>query len=123
MLKVLQTAALLVFATTAAAESAESVEAWKCYATDDYDKEQVLVKLTAKTGGTLKTGYVEVAGTRHFAFYKVKGLNRRWNFGEIRDDLSWPFAFVIEPDGDATYYEFGSRNRASPIQFYKCEQD
>ena len=123
MFKVLLTAALIVFAAIAAAESTESIEDWKCYAKNDNDKEQVLVKLTAVTGGTLDSGWVEVAGTKHFALYEVTGLNRRWNFGEVRDDLALPFAFVITPGGDAAYYEFRGDNKASPIQFYNCEQD
>ncbi len=95
--------ALFAFAGLAKAEQ------WNCY--DDKYSSKVIVVVTADTKNN--TGKVEVAGTSHSARYSVEGFERRWDFGS--------YAFFIEPNGDAFYYDFSKskRTRASMVLFCK----
>jgi len=52
----------------------------------------------------------------------VEGFNRRWDFGMEEDNT---YAFVIEPDGDSTYYDFefaDDNGIAKGRLFFKCKQ-
>ena len=98
--------ALIAFAGLAKAEQ------WNCY--EGRHSSEILVVVTADT--TNNTGTVKVAGTSQNASYSVKGLNRRWDFGG-----STKYAFIIEPDGDATYYEVHGPVRVANQYFY-CKE-
>jgi len=102
--------------------SGSTTEKWRCF--DEYDsgKKRVLVKLTRVTEDGAKSGFgeVSVAGVTHKALFQVKGLNRRWDFGDERDP--YLYAFVIFPDGGGAYYDFSGTDgkQVSPKQTFDC---
>ena len=115
--------AFIVFATFGAQAQEgrrTNVEAWRCFAIDDFSKTTVLVELTRRTleGEAEGAGEVSVAGLTYPALFRVIGFNRRWDFGEEFD-----YAFIIEPSGGGAYYDFssvedgGSTNQS---QIFKC---
>jgi len=87
---------LVIVITLVAFAGLANAEQWNCYK-NKYSSE-VIVVVTADTKNN--TGIVKVAGTSQSASYSVQGFNRRWDFGDPNN-----YAFVIEPDGDANYYE------------------
>ena len=98
--------ALVAFAGLANAEQ------WNCY--ESKHSSEVIVVVTADTKNN--TGTVKVAGTSQSASYSVKGFNRRWDFGGPNK-----YAFVIEPDGEATYYEIHGPVKVANQHFY-CKE-
>ncbi len=101
--------ALVAFASPAKAEQ------WNCY-DNEYssrvNSSKVIVVVTADTKNN--TGKVKVAGTIHSARYSVKGFDRRWDFGS--------YAFLIEPNGYAFYYDFSSSDTAKPSMILFCKE-
>ena len=89
--------ALLLIAGTANAET------FKCKSGTYWDSSKVVVIATINKDGV--SGTIKVAGVTHQAKYHVEGFDRRWNFG-LQDDLTFDFAFVMEPSGLARYYDF-----------------
>ena len=102
-----------------------TTEKWRCFDKLDYGKKTALVKLTRVTEDGEKSGFgeVSVAGVTHKAFFRVQGLNRRWNFGELTKAGLYSYSFVIWPDGEGTYYDFsvvGSSVETQPKLFFRC---
>ena len=112
-------AALLLIAS--AISHASPGEAWECVDRIDSRQESILVTATGEAGR--KEGNISVAGVTHAAVFEVAGFNRRWDFGPLPNS-SFRYAFVIEPNGDATYFDFGNEGkaRANPSNFMKCRQ-
>ena len=107
---------LLLFFSSFA--NADPIEIWECKETyGSWDK--ILVRAVVEKGR--KIGTVEVAGVKHNSGFAVKGFNRRWDFG-LADDLTYNFAFIIQPNGDASYYDFSTESKAKPSIFMKCRQ-
>ena len=96
---------LILLAGTANAET------FKCKSGTYWDSSKVVVIATINEDG--ESGTIKVAGVTHQAKYSVDGFDRRWNFG-LQDDLTFDFAFVMEPSGVARYYDF-SRSEAGEI--------
>jgi len=69
-----------------------------------------------------KTGQIKVAGVVHEAKFETKGFQRRWDF-VLSEDLTYNYSFVIEPNGDASYYDFSSSESGKGVKpsiFMKC---
>ena len=108
------------------AEEGDVFERWRCFDPYDYDWNTVLVELTQLTavGETQGIGQISVAGVTYRAHFQIEGLNKRWNFGEVREvGKGWPYAFVIRPDGLGGYYDFlhiKDNGMAAPRQAFRC---
>lgn len=110
--------AALVLLAASAATRAAPVEVWECRGVAD-SSEPVLVSATVDAGRS--AGNISVAGVTHAAAFRVLGFNRRWDFGP-QSRTGYPYAFVIEPNGDATYYEIGESGKEGARNFMKCAQ-
>ena len=114
-MKIFLAIALLMIVSIA---QAKSIEVWECK--DAYtSSETVLVTATVEEGR--KKGGISVAGVTHNARFEVAGFDRRWDFG-LLSDRSYRYAFVIEPNGDAKYFDFGAKKEAKAQNFMKCLQ-
>ena len=81
-------------------------ETWECKARSSWSDSPVVV--TATDDQMNRAGRIEVAGTILDAEYGVEGFNRRRSFGEMVGESN-RYSFFIEPSGNATYVDFGSR--------------
>jgi len=114
-MKVLPIVVLLMIVATA---EAKPVEVWECK--DKYaDSETVLVTATVEEGR--KKGSISVAGVTHSTQFEVAGFDRRWDFG-LLPSRSYRYAFVIEPNGDARYFDFGDEKEAKARNVMECRQ-
>ena len=104
---------LIGLSTSAAAQS--KGETWRCK--EAGVTEGPILVIASHDGGN--TGKIQVAGTTQETSFQVEGFNRRWDFG--RSGRAFRFAFVIEPDGSAEYYDFPDSSAAQ--QRYTCLQD
>lgn len=97
-------------------------ETWRCQeGSQGYWREGAPVLVVA-VHGEGDTGTVQVAGTEHAAHYSVEGFDRRWDFGPLTD-AGLRYAFVIQPDSRARYFDFNfadAEGRAQPRQFFFC---
>ena len=84
------------------AYSQQVIETWECKEMRDRVWNVVVLAQVLRQGNA---GYIRVAGITHSALFRVKGFTRRWDFGASRDG-TFDYAFVIEPSGKASYYEF-----------------
>ena len=106
-------------------DGAGKVERWGC---GDYFNgcgfRGCPVKLTADFSNG--SGTVEFAGTVERTAFKVRGIERRWDWC-LEGDGRYGCAFVIDADGDGQYYDFGNavpdsdgRIRTKPSELFKC---
>jgi hypothetical protein len=79
---------------------AETVETWVC--TEHYKNDVLAIAYVNKGRNS---GKIKVAGVTHEADFGVKGFERRWNFG-LSSDFTYDYSFIIEPNGNASYYDF-----------------
>ncbi|WP_435106393.1 hypothetical protein [Arhodomonas sp. AD133] len=101
-----------------AAAVSEPVEVWECK--DKYGRwDDILVE--AHVDQDRRGGSISVAGVTHPAQFEVAGFDRRWDFG-LDSDSTFKYAFIIKPNGDASYYDFSSGDKAKPSNFMKCRQ-
>lgn len=110
-----------VLLSTSAIAHASPVEAWECVDGIDTSSESILVTATVESGR--KNGNISVAGVTHAAVFEVAGFDRRWDFGLLANHR-FRYAFIIRPNGDATYFEFGEEGKAKgkASNFMKCRQ-
>jgi hypothetical protein len=76
----------------------------------------IIVVATVNKGH--KTGKVRMAGKTYKASFKVKGFERRWDFGNAN------YSLIIDHDGLARYYDFTGVRRgqtAQPSMFLTCQ--
>jgi hypothetical protein len=99
---------LLSFLSVSPATSSEIIETWICQEYPYGNWSNILV--TAKVNKGRNDGVIEVAGVQHKSKFAIKGFERRWDF--VPDnDFAYNYAFVIKPNGAATYYDFsGSKS-------------
>ena len=90
------------------AQDALKGEIWRCFATSDHNRKTALFTLTRKRAGNRDYGWVTVANAAHVASFRIAGLNRRWDFGDDESGDSYPYAFIIKPDGTGLYYDFST---------------
>lgn len=101
--------------------TSKPVEIWECrdFFADDW--KNILVRATVDSGRT--KGTIAVAGVTHEAKFQVEGFDRRWDFG-LSAEGRYRYAFTIEPNGDAKYFDFGSGNEmtAKASNLMKCRE-
>lgn len=104
--------------TASATAQASPVEKWECMDVIG-SWETILVTATVETGR--KKGNISVAGVTHAAEFQVAGFDRRWDFGPM-PNRGYRYAFVIRPNGDASYFDFGNEAKATakPSNFMMC---
>lgn len=96
------------------------VENWECKDRFYGDWDNILV--TAKADYSTYKGELSAAHLKHDTEFTVSGFNRRWSF-DLREDDNYRYAFMIYPNGDALFYDFGvSGTSVPPYQFYQCRQ-
>ena len=117
-------------------------EFWECFESSAYalyeaekrlgrtfsERPPVLVKLGRKRTSDeesrdLLSGFVRFAENVTFGKFQITGLDRRWDW-DIQSDASYEYSFVIEPNGDGSYYDFSrveSGESAQPSQLYQCK--
>ena len=109
------------------------IEEWQCFDRVKYkeweisqsfgtqkEKGPVLVRLKRLRLINFEYGEIEVSGSTVDASFIIEGINRRWDFGTSGDGFK--FAFVIQPNKSAAYYDFTAKKRVSPSQLFTCEQ-
>jgi len=109
----------VVLLTAGAIAQAAPAEVWECkdvYASWD----TILVTATVEDGRQI--GNISVAGVTHAAHFQVAGFDRRWDF-DLLPNRSYRYSFIIKPNGDATYFDFGNEEKAMPSNFMKCRQE
>jgi hypothetical protein len=110
---------LIASATASAMGQAKPVEKWECkdFSADGW--KEILVTATVDSGR--ETGTIAVSGATHKTRFQVAGFNRRWDFGET-DRKTYKYAFVVEPNGEAAYYDFTTEAQTKPSILMKCRQ-
>ena len=96
--------------------NADPLEKWEC---TDAGWGKVIARAVVNEGR--ESGLIEVAGVKHKSRFRVNGFNRRWDFG-LAKDMTYNFAFIIRPNGDASYYDFSSESNTTPSVLMKCRQ-
>ena len=86
----------------------EALETWRCFSRIDFSQRTVLFTLYRLKEN--EGGLVSVAGIIHRARFYVAGLERRWDFPSdaLLADGSYPYSFIIKPDGTGLYYDFST---------------
>ncbi len=78
--------------------------------------------IIARINEDKKTGEIEIAGTSYRTSYKVEGANRRWDWGDGKDD-TFRFMFAIMSDDSAVYMDYGpNAEHNGPGQHFDCKQ-
>lgn len=98
-------------------------EKWEC--TELHGSKVLVVAKVVQVKG-VEIGKVLVAGTGTIqtAQYSVAGFQRRWDFG-LGTDGSFRYAFVIDPNGMARYYDFSNVKSGEKVQAsmaFQCKQ-
>jgi hypothetical protein len=94
------------------------IETWQCQQHSYDDWSNILVVATVEEGR--RSGEITVAGVTHTAIFQVEGFDRRWDFGTTDNPVR--FAFIVQPNGDATYFDFRDGGTAKPSNFMFCRQ-
>jgi hypothetical protein len=115
----MRTLVTVMLLTFGAMVQAGPVEIWECKERYAASWEAILVTATVEEGR--KKGNISVAGVTHVSQFEVAGFDRRWDFS-LLPDFSYRYAFIIEPNGDARYFDFGNEKKAMPSNFMKCRQ-
>ncbi len=110
---------LLVLLAANAIAYASPVEVWECKDRYADNWESILVRVTVESGR--EKGNISVAGVTHEAVFEVEGFNRRWDWGLKADD-TYRYSFIIEPNGEATYFDFRNEAKAKPSNLMTCRQ-
>jgi len=109
----------VVLLTASAMAHATPVETWECRDRFAVNWKSILVTATVESGR--EKGNIAVAGITQEAVFRVEGFDRRWDFGLLANG-SYRYSFIIEPNGDAAYYDFGEAGTAKPSHLMTCRQ-
>ena len=105
----------------------QTIEHWRCFGDLDYrlslldghfPEEKVAIRLSRVTGEDQGTGEVSVAGIIYQAYFRVVGIDLRWDFGE-----GGKYTVVVGPDGSGAYYDFSrveDGGATMPSQHFNC---
>lgn len=78
---------------------------WDCF--DDKYSKKIIIQLVAEP--LFEEGTVKIGGTKIDVEYQLKGLKRRWDWGEAFDSKGGgvlPYSIIMKPNGWAGYYDF-----------------
>ena len=114
----MKTPIALFFLVYGVVAHANPIELWECQQKSYGDWSNILVVVSVEEGR--QAGAVAVAGITHRAQFRVDGFDRRWDFGSKEDP--YRYAFVVRPNGDAQYFDFGTAKSAKPSNFMHCRQ-
>jgi hypothetical protein len=113
-----QKSLLLTFTLMSMKATAAPIEIWECKeAYGSWDK--ILVLATIEDGR--QYGEVLVAGVTHKSQFQIQGFDRRWDFGLAKDG-NLKYAFVIAPNGSASYYDFNLSKETKPSMLMHCRE-
>lgn len=95
-------------------------EAWECKEiVGTWDNILIEAKVVKKPG----TGVITAAGKDNLSKYSIKGFTRRWDFGGTNSKGVFNYSFLLELNGDGSYYDFSSAKEGayvSPLMTYQC---
>lgn len=94
---------------------ADGNEVWRCSGSTSQVDHIVLTRHLLNDRD-IGTGTVRAAGVTHRTVFRVAGVQRRWDWD--LDGSAYRYSFIIDADGRALFYDFGSSDR--PKGFYKC---
>ena len=119
-------AVVLIGASLCAANARGESEAetWRCQNNRGYAFSESIPILVVATRFTDGSGTIKVAGVTQQAAFSVDGFDRRWDFGPALKNGHTRYAFVIQPNGNAGYYDFtyaDEKGRTSARQSYVCK--
>jgi TonB family protein len=113
----------LLFGALATSSGAHAgpAEVWECgdpFTTGG----EALVVATVDEGRA--SGVIAAAGIEQPAMFQVAGFDRRWDFGYLSPKQGYQYAFIIEPNGDGKYIDFGREGagRGTPSKFMTCRK-
>ncbi len=109
----------LLFVFSHSAFSSEVIETWECQESSYGNWADILVQAQVIKDRT--EGEIHVAGIIHSTEFQINGFNRRWDFG-LSDEGAYKFAFVIKPNGNASYYDFSLKSQSGPSMILHCRQ-
>jgi len=95
------------------------VELWECRDSRSEDWSSILAYAAVDEGK--EKGVIEAFGEKHFTDFITRGNQRRWDYG-LNSDNNFDYAFMIEPNGDAKYYDFTHISEAIPSLILKCRK-
>lgn len=115
MKRILFTLLFMAVSLASVAEDASKKKIWSCSVM--YTSENVLwlVEWGDKS-------YVKVFDERIPAEYRMKGLDKRWNWG-LNSNNTFDYAITMSPDKNASYYDFSASKdgTAQPRETYRCD--
>ena len=110
------------------------IEVWECFDSTEFSswkifeesdkrkRPRVLVNLVGallpSVGRTQGIGTIKIGMVEHVGVFKMEGLTREWRWWGGGGSN---YAFVIEPEGDARYYEFRGEESTTPTSLLGCE--
>ena len=110
------------------------IEVWECFDRTEFDswkifgerdegsRPNVLVKLVGallpSVGRNSGIGTIKMGMVQHVSVFEMEGLTREWRWW---GSGSSNYAFVIDPEGNARYYEFKGEGSATPTSLLGCE--
>jgi len=111
------------------------LEVWNCQAGLIWSSDSPILihaMSTANSGiptnegkSNMQFGSIEVAGQSQIARYQLKGFNRIWSFDLNNESGAFQYAFIIEPDGSASYCDLSRLDvgeETTPSQSYACKK-
>jgi hypothetical protein len=69
-------------------------------------------------------GTVSLAGHYHLAKYSVDGFERRWSYGEMKENGMYPYSILMKLDGETGFFDFrkSKSGNAYPIMIAQCRK-
>ncbi len=92
--------------------NAEVIESWVCQESIFGSWDNILV--TANVNKGRESGAIAVAGIKYQSKFSIEGFNRRFDFGQDSDGHD--YSFIIEPNGDASYYDFSNASKNQRVR-------
>ncbi len=97
----------------------KTIEVWQCQEYEYGNWSNILVNATVNEGR--ESGEIFVSGVIHESTFEVDGFNRRWNF-VLSEEGTYDFAFIMNPNGNASYYDFSLNKSTKPSMFLYCRE-
>ena len=117
MTRLLAALPLLILSGAVFGQTFECRDSWRAI----FD-ENAPVLVVATINKDERTGKIKVAGKSFETQYELEGLDHRWDWGSNEEDDGYNYAFVIQPDGDGAYFNFGYEDLTTADQVFTCRQ-